>query len=151
MKRDEKLKELQINLPEVQAVGNYLPAVRTGKLLFISGQIPRVEGRLPYKGKLGAAINLESGRRAARACVVNAIAVMKKELGDLDRIKQIVRMTGYVASAPGFNDQPKVLDGGSELLVELFGEAGRHSRAAVGVAELPLDVAVEIEMIVEIT
>ena len=147
---DERLIELKITLPEVLVAGLYQPAVRSGNLLYVSGQIPRTEGRLPYRGKVGGEVNLESARRAARLCIVNGLAVLKKELGSLDRVKQIVRMTGYVASSEGFTDQPKVIDGASELLIDLFGEAGRHSRVAVGVAELPLGAPVEIELIVEL-
>ncbi|MBI1909785.1 MAG: RidA family protein [Deltaproteobacteria bacterium] len=147
---DQRLLELQITLPEVQSAGLYQPAVRSGNLLFVSGQLPRSEGKIAFKGKLGQEVNLESGRRGARVAMINALAVIKGELGTLDKVKQVLRLTGYVASATGFTDQPKVMDGASELLVELFGNAGRHSRAAVGVAELPLGACVEVDLILEI-
>ncbi len=150
MSIEEKLKELQIVLPEVQAAGNYLPAVRTGNLIFISGQLPKVEGKIAFKGRVGKDLNVESARRAAKACVVNLIAVLKQALGTLDNVKKIVRLTGYINTYPGFHDHPKVLDAASELLVEVFGEAGKHSRVAIGVVELPLGASMEMEMIAEV-
>ncbi|MDO8461939.1 MAG: RidA family protein [Deltaproteobacteria bacterium] len=146
---DQRLRDLQIQLPEIQVAGLYQPAVKTGNLIFVSGQLPKSEGRIVSQGKLGGDVTLEIGRRAARTCLVNVLAVLKSELGSLDKVKQIIRLTGYVASAPGFKDQPKVIDGASELLVELFGPLGRHSRVAVGVAELPMGASVEIDLIAE--
>ena len=146
----DRLKELQVILPEVAPAGNYVPAMKTGNLLFVSGQLPKVEGRIAYKGRLGKDLNLESGRKAARACVANLLAVLQQELGTLEKVKKIIKVTGYVNSYPGFQDQSKVMDAASELLVEVFGEAGRHSRVSVGVIELPLGAAVEIEMVVEV-
>ncbi len=131
-------------------MGNYLPAVKTGNLVFISGQLPKVEGKVAFRGRVGKDVNLETARRAARACVINALAVLQQELGQLDRIKQIVRVGGFINSYPGFYDQAKVMDGASDLLVEIFGDRGRHTRVAVGVVELPLGAAVEIEMVVEV-
>ncbi len=147
---EDKLRELQIVLPEVQPVGNYLPAIRTGNLVYVSGQLPKVEGRIAFKGRVGKDLNLESARRSAKACLVNILAVLKQELGSLDKIKKIVRVTGYINTYPGFNDHAKVMDAASDLLVEIFGEAGRHSRVVVGVVELPLASSMEVEMIAEV-
>ncbi|MBI4373292.1 MAG: RidA family protein [Deltaproteobacteria bacterium] len=150
MSIEERLRELQIDLPEVAVAGNYLPSCRTGNLVFISGQLPKVEGKIAFRGHVGKEIDLESARRGARACVANLLAALKQEIGALDRVKKVVRVTGYVSSFPGFQEQHKVIDAASDLLVELFGEPGRHSRVSVGVVELPLGAAVELEMIVEI-
>ena len=150
MNIEDRLKELHVTLPEVQPAGNYLPAVRTGNLLFISGQLLKVEGRITFKGRVGKDLNLETARKAARACVINVLAVLKQELGSLDRVKKFVRLTGYINTYPGFNDHPKVLDAASDLLVEVFGEAGKHSRVAIGVVELPLGSSIEMEAIVEV-
>lgn len=147
---EDKLKELHIVLPEVQPAGNYLPAIRTGNLIFVSGQLPKMEGKIAFRGRIGKDLNLESARRAARACIANILAVLKQELGSLEKIKKIVRLAGYINTYPGFNDHPKVMDAASDLLVEIFGEAGKHSRVAVGVVELPLGAAIEMEMIVEV-
>lgn len=149
MKMSERLAELHVLLPEVQPAGNYLPAIRTGNLVFVSGQLPKVEGRIAFCGRVGKDLNLETARRAARACVANCLAVLQQELGSLDKVKKIVRMTGYINTYPGFNDHSKVLDAASDLLVDIFGEAGKHSRVAIGVVELPLGAAMEMEMVVE--
>ena len=140
-----------LELPEVAApVAAYVPTVRTGNLVFVSGQIPRVKGEIQYRGHLGSDLSVEDGRAAARLCALNALAAVKNEIGDLDKVRRVVKVTGYVASAAGFTDQPKVVDGASLFLGELLGERGKHARAAVGVNELPLGVAVELEMIVEV-
>jgi len=140
-----------LELPEVAApVAAYVPTVRTGNLVFVSGQIPRVKGEIQYRGHLGSDLSVEDGRAAARLCALNALAAVKNEIGDLDKVRRVVKVTGYVASAAGFTDQPKVVDGASLFLGELLGEKGKHARAAVGVNELPLGVSVEIEMIVEV-
>ncbi|MBI2066807.1 MAG: RidA family protein [Deltaproteobacteria bacterium] len=149
MTPEDRLKEMNIILPEVAAVGHYLPAVKTGNLLFVSGQLPKLEGKVAFQGRVGKDLNLETARRAAKACATNILAVLKQELGNLDRIKKIVRLNGYINSYPGFHEQAKVMDGASELFVDLFGESGRHSRVAVGVVELPLGAAVEIDAIVQ--
>jgi enamine deaminase RidA (YjgF/YER057c/UK114 family) len=149
MSLEDRLKELQITLPDVAAVGNYLPSVRAGNLVFISGQLPKVEGRIAFKGRVGKDVSLELARRAARACGINILAVLKQELGKLERVKRIVRLGGFVNSYPGFFDQAKVMDGASDLFVEVFGDAGKHTRAAVGVVELPLGAAVEIDAVVQ--
>jgi enamine deaminase RidA (YjgF/YER057c/UK114 family) len=146
---EERLRELQIVLPEVGPVGNYLPATQVGNIVYVSGQLPKVEGKIAYKGRVGREVRLESARLAARACIANILAVLKHHLGSLDRVRRIVRLVGYINSAPGFQDQAKVMDGASDLLVEIFGENGRHARVSVGVSELPLGAAVEIEMIAE--
>ncbi len=150
-KVEERLGELGIKIPDIQApLGSYKPASITGNLIFISGQLPLREGRLLFQGKVGSDLTVEEGKQAAMASAVNAIAVMSKELGGLGRIKKIVKLTGYVASAPGFHNQANVVNGASDLFYQVFGEDGRHARAAVGVAELPMNAPVEVELIAEI-
>ncbi|MBI2818899.1 MAG: RidA family protein [Acidobacteria bacterium] len=149
---EDKLRQMGLELPAPPApVAAYLPTVRTGNLVFVSGQVPREKGEIKYRGHVGSNLSVDEGRDAARICALNALAAVKKEIGDLDRIRRVVKVTGYVASAPGFTDQPKVVDGASVFLNELLGEKGKHARAAVGVNELPLGVAVELEMILEVT
>ena len=151
MSVEEKLRQMGLELPEPpKPVASYLPCVRTGNLLFVSGQFPREKGVLRFSGHVGGNLNVEDGRQAARLCALNALSAVKQELGTLDRVRRIVKLTGFVASAAGFTDQPKVVDGASVFLAELFGERGQHARAAVGVNELPLGSAVELEMIVEV-
>ncbi|MBI3935015.1 MAG: RidA family protein [Acidobacteria bacterium] len=151
MQIEDKLRQMGLELPEPPApVAAYLPTVRTGNLVFVSGQVPRVKGEIKYRGHVGNELTVEDGRAAARICALNALAAVKKEIGDLDKVRRVVKVTGYVASAAGFTDQPKVMDGASVFLVELLDDKGKHSRAAVGVNELPLGVAVELEMIVEV-
>ena len=151
MSTEDKLRQMGLELPEPpKPVAAYVPCVRTGNLLFVSGQVPREKGVLRFSGHVGGNLNVEEGQRAARICALNALSVVKGEVGNLDRVRRIVKLTGFVASAAGFTDQPKVVDGASTLLAELFGEKGQHARAAVGVNELPLGSAVEIEMIVEV-
>jgi len=151
-KTEERLAELGIEVPDVQApLGAYVPAVVSESLIFISGQLPLLRGELEFKGKVGSDISVEHGMEAARRASINAIAVLKSELGDLSRVERIVKLTGYVASAPGFNKQANVINGASELFFEVFGEPGRHARVAVGVSELPLDAPVEIEVIARIS
>ncbi|MBM2826691.1 MAG: hypothetical protein HW403_755 [Dehalococcoidia bacterium] len=151
MSYEERLKELGITLPPPpRPVAAYVPTVRTGNLLFVSGQVNFLDGKLTHTGKLGAELTVEEGYQACRDAVINALAAIKGELGSLDRVERIVKLVGYVASAPGFHDQPRVVNGASELLVEIFGEAGKHARAAVGAAELPVGAPVEIELIVEV-
>ena len=146
----ERLAELGIELPVVAApAGAYVPAVVNGALVFTAGQIPFVDGALPATGKVGdGLVSPEVAKDLARVCALNALAAVADVLGSLDRVTQIVKLTGFVASAPGFNGQPGVINGASEVLGEIFGEAGRHARSAVGVAELPLDAPVEVELIV---
>jgi enamine deaminase RidA (YjgF/YER057c/UK114 family) len=148
---EEKLQAMGLELPEAPApVAAYVPCVRTGNLIFVSGQIPRVKGELRFVGHVGGELSVEDGVEAARTCVLNALSVVKSETGDLSRIRRVVKVTGYVSSAPGFHHQPKVVDGASVLLAEVLGEKGKHARAAVGVNELPMGVAVEVELIVEV-
>ena len=148
---EEKLRQMGLELPPPPApVAAYVPCVRAGNLLFISGQIPREKGELKCRGHVGSDLSLEDGVQAARLCALNALSAVKQELGDFARLRRIVKVTGYVSSAAGFHDQPKVLDGASRLLEELLGEKGKHARVTVGVNELPLNVAVEVEMIVEV-
>lgn len=148
---ENRLKQLGLTLPAPpKPVANYVPVVRTGDLLFLSGVLPSRDGRLVLSGKLGENLTVEQGVEAARVAVLNGLSIVRSEAGSLDRVKQIVKMVGYIASAPGFIDQPHVLNGASDLLVSLFGEAGRHARVAVGAAELPRMAPVEIELIVEL-
>lgn len=146
---EERLKDRGIALPDPASPSfNYVPVSVHGGFAYVSGQLPKVDGDVRVRGKVGAAVSLETARGEARLCVLQALACLRQALGSLDRIERILKVNGYVASAAGFNDQAKVLDAASDLLVEIFGEAGRHARAAVGVAELPRDAAVEIEMVV---
>lgn len=147
----KRLAELNIQLPKApKPAGAYVPAVITGNLIFASGQTPTVDGVLKYTGKVGREVSLEEAYEAARLSAINCLAEMEAVLGDLDRIKRIVKVTGYVASAEGFGLQPKVVNGASELLEGIFGENGRHARAAIGVSELPINAPVEVEIIAEI-
>lgn len=149
---DARLSDLGIDLPTAAApAANYVPFVRTGNQLFISGQIPLKDGEIVYKGQLGDRISVEDGQAGARLCAINLIAQMRAALdGDLDRVRRVVKLVGFVNSANGFGDQPKVVNGASDLMVEVFGDKGRHARSAVGVAGLPFGVAVEVEAIVEV-
>ena len=147
---EARLKELAIELPAVATpAGAYVPAVISGNLVFTAGQIPLVDGKLMAEGKVGSEISPEQGREIARRCALNAIAAVKSVLGDLDRVKKVVKVVGFVASSPDFTGQPGVINGASELLEQVFGQAGIHARSAVGVAVLPLDAPVEVELIVE--
>ena len=144
-----RLTELGLVLPPVATpAGAYVPAVRSGSLVFTAGQLPLVDGALAATGKLGAEVDPEQGRDLARTCALNALAAVDSLIG-LDAVARVVKVVGFVASAPGFTAQPVVLNGASELLGEIFGAAGRHARSAVGVAELPLGAPVEIELVVE--
>lgn len=145
-----RLTELGLVLPPVAApAGGYVPAVRSAALVFTAGQLPLVGGMLAATGKLGAEINTERGRQLARTCVLNALAAVDDLVG-LEAVVQVVKVVGFVASAPGFTAQPAVLNGASELLGEVFGAAGKHARSAVGVAELPLGAPIEVELVVEV-
>jgi len=145
-----RLAELGLTLPSVPApVAAYVPAVVTGNLVFTSGQLPFVDGVLPATGKVGAEVSAEDAKGLARLCALNALAAADAAIGSLDRVTRVVKAVVFVASAPGFSGQPGVANGGSELLGEVFGEAGRHARSAVGVAELPLDAPVELELVLE--
>ena len=148
---ENKLRELGIELPAVPSpAGSYVPAVRAGSFLFTAGQLPFENGEIRLKGKVGDGVTPKEAREAARLCALNALAVVASEAGGLSSVRRVVKVTGYVASAPGFTGQPGVLDGASELLGDVFGEAGLHARSAVGVTELPLGAPVEVELIVEL-
>jgi len=148
---EEKLASLGIVLPMPPTpAGSYVPVVISGNLVFVAGQIPSEGGQVKFKGKVGRDITIETGQHAARLCTVNALSQLKAALGSLDRIKRIVKVTGFVNCDPSFIEQPKVVNGASDLLVQVFGESGKHARAAVGVSSLPLDSAVEVEFIAEI-
>jgi enamine deaminase RidA (YjgF/YER057c/UK114 family) len=151
MSFDAKLKALNLELPMApKPVANYVPVVRVGDLLFLSGVLPSRDGQLILVGKLGQNITIEQGMEAAKVAALNALAIVRSEVGSLDKVKRIVKMVGHIASAPGFTDQPQVLNGASDLFVQIFGEAGRHARVAVGAAELPRQAPVEIELIVQV-
>lgn len=146
----DRLAELGLTLPAVATpLAAYVPAVRTGNLVYTSGQLPLVAGAPTHSGKVGADVTPEEGKIAARTCALNALAAIDALVG-VDSIVRIVKVVGFVASSPGFHGQPGVVNGASEFLGEVFGEAGTHARSAVGVAELPLDVPVEVELIVEV-
>ena len=148
---EERLDALGLALPAVPApVAAYIPTVKSGAHVFTSGQLPMVEGALPLTGKVGAEVSAEQAKDLARTAALNAIAAVRAEVGDLSKVRRVVKVVGYVASAPEFTGQPGVVNGASELLGEVFGDAGRHARSAVGVAVLPLDAPVEIELIVEV-
>ena len=150
-KVESSLNELKLSLPAApKPVAAYIPAKQTGNLVFTAGQLPMVNGELISKGLLGQDVEIDEANKAARICTLNALAAIKGVIGDLDRIKQIVRVVGYVASVPTFTQQPAVVNGASELLLEIFGENGKHARSAVGMAVLPLNASVEIELTVEI-
>ncbi len=152
MSHELRLATLGVTLPAApKPVANYVPAVLAGELLFLSGVLPSRDGQVVFLGKLGRDLTLEQGGGAARMAVLNALAIIRAELGTLDRVRRIVRLTGYVASAPGFEDQPSVMNGASDVLVQVFGESGRHARIAVGVAELPRNAAVELDLIVHVS
>lgn len=148
---EKKLKELGIELPEPpQPAAAYVPAKTAGNLVYTSGQDCRVNGKLKYKGKVGSDLSVEEGYDAARQVMINILAVLKAHIGNLDRIKQVVKVLGFVNSADGFVEQPYVINGASELLEEVLGEKGKHARSAIAANELPFHTPVEIEMIVEI-
>lgn len=148
---ETRLQELGFELPLAPpAVGNYVGAVSTGQLVFVSGHGPVKDGELIYRGKLGQDMDVETARKAAELVILNALASLKAEIGNLDRVHRIVRLYGMVNSTPDFVEQPKVIDGASDLLTAAFGEKGRHARAAVGFVSLPYGIAVEIELVVEV-
>jgi enamine deaminase RidA (YjgF/YER057c/UK114 family) len=145
-----RLGQLGVTLPQVVApLASYVPAVRTGNLVYTAGQLPIEAGKLTRTGKVGAEISPEEGKAMARICALNALAAVDSLVG-IDAVTQVVKVVGFVASAPGFNGQPNVVNGASELLAEVFGDKGAHARSAVGVSELPLDAPVEVELIVEV-
>ena len=146
---EEKIKSIGIKLPNPPSpAGSYIPVVKSGNLLYVSGQIPMEDGKVVFTGKVSDA-NIETAQKSARICAINILAQLKKELGDLEKISKIVRISGFVNSVPEFTQQPKVINAASDLLYEIFGECGKHSRIAVGVASLPLNSMTEIDAIVE--
>ena len=150
MSAEARLAELGITLPPASGVqGLYAPCVRTGNLLFVSGQVPFKDGKPILTGKLGAGVSIDDAAALARQCALQALAVVRAELGSLDRVVRVVRVGGFVASAEGFIDHPRVVNGASQLLLDVFGEAGRSARVAIGLAELPFGVPVEVEFLFE--
>jgi enamine deaminase RidA (YjgF/YER057c/UK114 family) len=148
---EDRLHALGLELPPApKPVASYVPAVRSGRLVFLSGILPMKDGKLAWTGKLGREVTVEQGVEAARLACVNALAVLKAEIGSLDAVTRIVRLGGHVASAEGFTQQPAVVNGASDLLVAIFGDSGRHARLALGAQELPLGAAIELELIVEV-
>lgn len=152
MSAEARLAELGLSLPDLEPVKHaYVRARQSGSLVFLAGQTPKQDGGYPYKGKLGAEVTLEQGQECARICALNLLAAAREHLGNLDRIAQIVQVTGYVASAPTFTQQPLVINAASDMFVSVLGEAGRHARTAIGVAVLPSDAPVEIDLVFEVT
>ncbi len=148
---EQKIESLGIKLPTPPTpAGSYVPAVRTGNLLYISGQIPMEDGKVVFTGKVSDE-NLETAQKSAKMCAINILAQLKRELGDLEKVSKIVRLSGFVNSAPEFSQHPKVINSASDLFFEIFGEKGKHSRIAVGVISLPLDSMTEIDAIVEVS
>ena len=148
---EDKLDALGLELPsQGPAVGNYVSAVRTGNLVFVSGHGPHKDGKYIYHGKLGRDVDTQTGYEAARLVMLNCLAGLKAEIGDLDRVRRIVRVFGMVNSTPDFDEQPQVIDGASDLLTGIFGDRGKHARAAIGMVSLPMGISVEIEMVVEL-
>ena len=148
---EDRLAEIGLSVPElVPPVAAYVPVVRDGDLVFTSGQLPIVDGALAATGKVGAEVDADAAKGLAATCALNAIAAIKSEVGDLDRVARVVKVVGFVASDPGFTGQPGVINGASELLVKAFGDKGVHARSAVGVVALPLDAPVEVEVIVSV-
>ena len=147
---EEKIKSLNISLPSPpKPAGSYIPVVISGNIAYVSGQIPIKDGKVAFTGKIPTKHTLEEGQEAAKLCIINGLAQLKQELGDLNRIKKIVRISGFVNSTEDFTKQPFVINAASDLLFEIFGDAGKHSRIAIGVVSLPLGATVEIDMIVE--
>ena len=148
---ENKIKELGLQLPEPpKPLAAYIPAKQAGNLVFTAGQLPMVNGEIILKGLLGQDVEIEPAYNAAKICTLNALSAIKGVIGDLDKIKQVVRVVGYVASVPTFTQQSAIVNGASEFLLEIFGDKGKHARSAVGMAVLPLNAAVEIELTVEV-
>ncbi|HEX5458141.1 MAG TPA: RidA family protein [Candidatus Nitrosotalea sp.] len=147
---EEKIQSLGITLPTPpKPAGSYIPVVRTGNLVFVSGQIPVKDGQVQFKGQVPTSISVEDAQKAAKLCITNVLAQLKSELGTLDKVTKIVRVSGFVNSSPEFYEHPKIINAASDLLFDIFGEKGKHARIAVGVASLPLNSAVEIDLIAE--
>jgi enamine deaminase RidA (YjgF/YER057c/UK114 family) len=148
---EARIKALGLELPPVpKPIASYVPAVRTGNLVFLAGQGPVADGKATITGKLGAELTEEAGYKAARATVLTLLSVLRGEIGSLDKVRRVVKLVGFVNSAPGFTRQPWVVNGASDLIVEIFGDAGKHARSSIGVNELPLGIPVEIELVVEV-
>lgn len=148
---EQRLAELGLELPEVVTpLASYVPAVRSGSYVYTSGQVPMVGGKMLVTGKVGAEVDAEAAKEAARTCALNALAAVRSVTGDLSAVTRVVKVVGYVASTPDFTGQPAVVNGASDLLGHVFGDAGAHARSAVGVVSLPLDAPVEVELIVEV-
>ena len=151
MSIEEKLRQLDIELPPAPpAVATYQPWMQTGNLIFTSGQLPWHEGEIAYTGKLGTELSIDDGYQAARLCCINAIAQLKTATDNLEKIRQIVRIEGYVHAGPGFREHPQVLNGASDLVAKIFGERGKHTRLALGINEMPLDAAVQLAVTAEV-
>lgn len=150
MRIEEELGKLGFTLQAPRPVAAYVPAVRSGDLIFTAGQGPMVEGKPGYLGKVGGDLTEEEGYRAAQLCVVNCLACVRSLTGDLDRVEQVVKLLGFVACVDGFTRQPWVMNGASELLIRLYGDRGRHARSAIGTNQLPLDIPVEVELVVRV-
>jgi enamine deaminase RidA (YjgF/YER057c/UK114 family) len=148
---EARLAEKGITVPKAAAPAfNYVPTVLSGSMLYVAGQVTLRDGELIHKGRLGDGMSVEEGQAAARLCALNILAQVKAALGDLDRVKRVVKLVGFVHATPDFGDHPKVVNGASDVMVEAFGDAGRHARSAVGVASLPFGVAVEVEAVIEV-
>jgi enamine deaminase RidA (YjgF/YER057c/UK114 family) len=148
---EERLAEMGLQIPPLAgSVATYVPAVRTGSYVYISGQLPWRDGELIHSGKVGADVSPDDAYECARQCALNALAAIRSQVGDLSAVTRVVKLVGFVASDPGFTEQPQVVNGASELLGQIFGDVGQHARSAVGVAVLPLDTPVEVELIVEV-
>ena len=148
---EKRIEALGLDLPEVpKPVASYIPAVHSGNYVFTSGQLPVIKGELTRRGKVGSDLTVEEGYECAKVAALNCLAAVKSVVGALDRVQRVVRVVGFVNSAPGFEDQPKVINGASDLLVEIFGDQGKHARLALGTSELPMGAPVEVEMVVEV-
>src|SRR3990172_1615904 len=151
MRVEQELEKLGLRLPEpTPPMGAYIPAVRVDKLLFLSGRGPGMEGEVKFRGKVGRDLTVEQGYEAAKLVMLNCLGTIKRAVGDLDQVERIVKVLGFINAPEGFRDTPKVLNGASDLLIHLYGENGRHARSAIGVAALPSEIAVEIEMVVQL-
>jgi len=150
MRVEQELEKLGFFLPTPKAVAAYIPAVRVGELVFTAGQGPMVDGKPKFTGKLGRELTEQQGYEAAQLCAVNCLACVKSLIGDLDKVEQVVKLLGFVACVDGFTRQPWVMNGASELLIKLYGDRGKHARSAVGTNQLPLDISVEVEIIVRV-
>ncbi|MED1796467.1 RidA family protein [Brevibacillus nitrificans] len=147
----ERLREMGLELPEpVPSLYQYVPVVVHEGIAYVSGQVPRVDGKLPYVGKVGVDVTIEQARELAKICVLKGLSSLEAEIGSLDRVERVLKVTGYVQSTDGFNQQPQVIDAASELLEQIFGEQGRHARTAVGAAELPGNTPVEIDFMIAV-